>query len=175
MSPIVDSRWTEARRKSAAKREAAEDAEARKEWLIPLALLIAGVGVVITAAMVRESGGEADAPPPWLFALIYPVRLAIEVVIGMLGLWAACALWLGGAGPLGLGLLRLAGIYAIYDAIVIAIPLGMISGIIGLLVYIGLLVKLFDLEAADAIMLVIITFVLKLGVGLGLMALLAGL
>jgi hypothetical protein len=41
-------------------------------------------------------------------------------------------------------------------------------------VYVALLARLFDLEATEAALLVIITFALKFVIGLGLMALLAG-
>lgn len=94
---------------------------------------------------------------------MYPVIIAVELVFGLLGLWIAAKLWLGGVGPLGLGILRLAGIYAITDLIAMLVaPLMILGWFIRVVVYVGLLAWLFDLEPNDSIIVALITWLLKL-------------
>ena len=82
--------------------------------------------------------------------------------MGVAGLWLAAKLWLGGAGPLGLAILRLAGIYAMTDLIgIVVAPLLMVGWLIKIAVYVAMLAWLFDFEIAESIMVALITFVLK--------------
>ena len=95
------------------------------------------------------------------FFLAYPIWLAFEVVVGVAGLWVAAKLLLGGAGPLLLAIVRLAGLYAVSDAVYVVIPLPIIGYLASVVVYIGLLASLFDFELGEAIAVGLITFVLK--------------
>ncbi len=181
MSPIYDPRFSKVRRNRdlAAERDAADQA-ARMEPVKPLVLLaVAGTTVVIALA-VRGSPGAG--PPP---ALLYPVQLSLGVAAGTLGLWAASKLWLGGAGPLGLAILRLAAVHAAVDVIAV-ITLPMFVGpvfygprivwfwIVQGICFAWLLCWLFDLDISDSILLAIITWVLKIATALALGLLLAG-
>lgn len=81
----------------------------------------------------------------------------------------------GGAGPLGLAILRLAGIYAAVDLLAVIIaPLFFVGWLIQLVCYVCLLAWLFELEVSESIALAVVTFLLKVGAGLILAATLAG-
>lgn len=68
--------------------------------------------------------------------------------------------------PLGLAILRLAGIYAATDLISLVVaPLMIVGWIIHVVCYVGLLAWLFDLQIAESVILAVITFVLKVAGG----------
>ncbi len=173
MSPIQDprfsgSRWSETLEKD---RQAAERA-GKLEYIKPLIMLVVGGGIVMTALAAADAEiGGAGATAAAAAATMYPIVLAIEVVFGIIGLLIASYLFLGGAGPLGLAVLRLAGIYAAVDCVaVIASPLMFLSWIIQGVLYIGLLAWLFELEFTDTLLLAVITFVLKIVAGFAVIA-----
>ena len=88
--------------------------------------------------------------------------------------WCPSYGW-GGAGPLGLAILRLAGIYAAVDLLAVIIaPLFFVGWLIQLVCYVCLLAWLFELEVSESIALAVVTFLLKVGAGLILAATLAG-
>ncbi len=141
------------------------------EYLKPLAMLLLGGGTVVAWLFLTPAVG-ADGPAA---ALRYPVVLAIELVFGVAGLWVVSKLWLGGAGPLGLAILRLAGIYTAVDLLAVIIaPLFFVGWLIQLVCYVCLLAWLFELEVSESIALALVTFLLKVGAGLILAATLAG-
>lgn len=121
------------------------------EYIKPLVMLVAGAATVMLLDI-----GDASA-------LLYPVLLAIELAFGLAGLWLACKLYVGGAGPLGLAVLRLAGIYAATDVIaMLADPLGALGLIIHLLCFVGLLAWLFDFDPWETVVVLVVTFLLKI-------------
>lgn len=143
---------------------------ARREYFIPAAMLVLGVGVVLALRFILNGNAA-----PGALVGGYLIGLGIEVVVGVVGLFVAARLWLGGAGPLPLGILRLAGIYAVVDAVSIVVsPLLGFGWVIRLGVYLGLLSWLFDMDLRDSAMLGIITFALKIAVGFALVALAFG-
>jgi hypothetical protein len=164
MSPVQDPRFSAARREQIAEkdREMFERA-ARAEVTIPLAIL--GVcGIAVLGHDVLAAGWEGAA-----VRLVYYI---IQLLLGVLGLWVAATLWLGGAGPLSLAVLRLAAIYTVYDLILIgatAMGLAFLAWFICAVVYISLLAWLFDLEWMDALILAVVTFVIKVAVGAALL------
>ncbi len=175
MSPIHDPRFSSTRWKERlAESRAASEQAARTEYLKPLAMLLLGGGTVMAWLFLTPAQG-ADAPAAATVALLYPVVLAIELLFGVAGLWVVSKLWLGGAGPLGLAILRLAGIYAVVDLLAVIIaPLFFVGWLIQLVCYVCLLAWLFELEVSESIVLALVTFVLKVGAGLILAATLAG-
>ena len=154
MSPIPDPRFSKTRRAETLRKEReAGDLAARMEYIKPLVMLVIG-GTAVMGVRFFSAGAGA--------ALLYPVALSIELVFGVAGLWLAAKLWLGGAGPLALAILRLAGIYAATDLIASLVSPWMFLGwAIHIACYLGLLTWLFELDLADSIMLAVITFLLK--------------
>ncbi len=166
MSPIPDPRFSKARwDKTLEQDREAGDRASRMEYIKPLVMLIVG-GAVMMGVWAFADRGMADAPTGPLVALLYPVWLLVELVFGVVGLWITTKLWLGGVGPLGLAILRLAGIYAATDLIQLVVaPLMIVGWIIHLVSYVLLLAWLFDLEIAESVILAVITFLLKVAGG----------
>ncbi len=153
MSPVHDPRFSNRLAKRDKEREAAARAH-RMEYIKPLVMLGLGAGIIM--GMLHSQGGSE-------LAMVYPIRIAIQLVFGVAGLWVAAKLWLGGVGPLGLGILRLAGIYAITDLVaLVAAPLMILGWFIHIILYVCLLAWLFDLEFSDSIIVAVITFLLKI-------------
>ena len=152
-------------------------------------MLLLGVVVVVGSLLSSGSAGP-DEMSGVSNALHYVLVLSIELIVGVAGLWAASTIWLGGMGPLGLGILRLAGIYAMTDLIGLFLgSFGMtftftyfdflddtafVIWLIQMVCYVAMLAWLFELDLGDSIMLAILTFVLKIGTALALGAILAG-
>jgi len=167
MSPIQDPRFSHAHKSQMRQqdRDAGERA-ARMEYIKPTVMLLLGGGIVVGSVLSSGSAGSA---------LLYVLVISVELIVGVAGLWAASALWLGGMGPLGLGILRLAGIYAMTDMIALFLgELAFVGSLIQLVCYVAMLAWLFDLDPAESILLAILTFVLKIGAGFALGAILAG-
>ena len=167
MSPIQDPRFSAAHKRETLQqdRDAGERA-ARMEYIKPTVMLLLGGGIVMGS--VLSSGGAGSA-------LLYVLVISIELIVGVAGLWAASAIWLGGMGPLGLGILRLAGIYAMTDMITLFLgELAFVGWLIRLVCYVGMLAWLFDLDPAESILLAILTFVLKIVAGITIAVILAG-
>ncbi len=173
MSPFVDPKRSPDRWKAILDQERAESVLAgRMEYYKPLALLIICGGIV--TGHLAYAGGDANASGLTLAAL-YPVILGVKLLVGVIGLWIACSLWLGGVGTLGLAILRLAGIYATADLVtLIAEPLMLLSWLIRVTVYVCLIAWLFDLDVRESIIVAIITWLLKVVTGAILVMAFAG-
>ncbi|MCH7849208.1 MAG: hypothetical protein IIB53_12690 [Planctomycetes bacterium] len=167
MSPIQDPRFSHAHKSQMRQqdRDAGERA-ARMEYIKPTVMLLLGGGIVVGSVLSSGSAGSA---------LLYVLVLSVELIVGVAGLWAASAIWLGGMGPLGLGILRLAGIYAMTDMIALFLgELAFVGLLIQLVCYVAMLAWLFELDPAESILLAILTFVLKIVAGFAIAIVLAG-
>ena len=102
---------------------------------------------------------------PTGFGMIgYSILFTINLVFGLLIYWVCCALWIGFGESLALGLVKLAGIYAISSfaqVVLLMTPVPLAGWLISVIIYISLLKKMLDLETFDAIVLVVLTFVAK--------------
>jgi hypothetical protein len=143
-------------------------------FVIPLGMLLAGFGVM--TGLVTLPGADLAPQAPGAYALY----LTVEVVVGVAVVWSAATLWLGGAGPLPLAVLRLAGVFAVLDALAALLaPLLELVPVPGaaLIVHAGVLLALigwqFDLNLRDALIVGVAAFALKLGTVLVLGAALA--
>jgi hypothetical protein len=175
MSPVHDPRFSEARRRQGTllDQEAGEQA-ARMEYVKPLVMLVVG-GATVTAILLLAGSDDPDAPSGAISALAYPIGLALELAFGVAGLWIAAKLWLGGAGPLGLAILRLAGIYAMTDLIgMVVAPLQMVGWLITLVLYVVMLAWLFDFEIVESAFVALITFLLKIFGGVVIFSMITG-
>lgn len=169
--PIEDPSFAARRREVEAKEAAAAERGGRMEYVKPLVMLVVGAGVVMGITAVNNGTEEVGGA---LLAALYPVGLAIELVFGVVGLIIACRLWIGGAGPVGLAILRLAGIYAVTDVVaILSEGLMFLSWLIQAVVYVCLLAWLFELEVSESIILALITWILKVAAGFMLVILLS--
>src|ERR1043165_1981943 len=113
MSPIIDPRYAAAHRKAVEQERAQSEHEARMEYIKPAGMFVVGFAVKTISLL---NSGDDEFSGAMLFA-VYAVIFGITLLAGVAGLWVASKLWLGGAGSLGLCVLRLAGIYAMVDAL----------------------------------------------------------
>ncbi len=159
MAPVHDPRYSKARWNDvhqADQRDA--EAIARMEYIKPLALVAAGVPIGMLLATRGPAGAEAAVG--WL------VFLGASIVLSMIALFIAARLFLGGGGPLGLDILRIAGAATVADATFLLIAGGFIVSVVSVVgasfVFVGLVVWLFDMDLEDAALLAIIIWVLRI-------------
>lgn len=141
-------------------RDKANSAEiARETYLKPLMYLAVGLlGMCLIHAF--RFGGGPDA------VVAYGLGYAIQLVIGLIVYLSCCAIWIGFDAPMHLTVLRIAGIYALVDLIgtvlsFIPIMGGIIGWIVGLLIYIGLLMDLLELDIQDTVIVALLTSVVR--------------
>ena len=138
----------------------------RMEYIKPGVML--AVGFVITLLLAAASGEDATAGLIGS-AIVFPVVLAVQVVAGVIGLLIVSVLWMGGAGALGLGILRMAGVCAVSNiALFILGPLGCLGLPAIALIYTGLIAWLFDVELLDAAAVAVVSFLLIVGSMVGM-------
>jgi len=159
MSPVNDPRYSKARWNEAHQAEQ-QDAEAvaRMEYIKPLVLVAAGVPIGMLLATRGAAGVEAAVG--WL------IFLGLSIVLSMIALFISGRLFLGGGGPLGLDILRIAGAATIADAVYLLLAGGFSPSLMSVLgasfVFVGLVVWLFDMDLEDAALLAIIIWVLRI-------------
>ncbi|HVU64054.1 MAG TPA: hypothetical protein VHC70_08760 [Phycisphaerales bacterium] len=155
----------------------------REMYIKPLILIGIGVAVVVLAEFIAGSLGGSAAGAGALAgskaALYYIVSYPILLAVGFIAYVLCSMMFIGFDEPLGVTFLRLGAVYAItdaVDAVVHPIPfVSWIGWIITGIVYIGLLMQLMELDLEDAWLVAVITFVVKMGVGIGLFVLASGL
>lgn len=122
-----------------------------KEFIIPGALL--GIGVVIyliQALLTRGTTGMGAT----LIALF--VLLAIKVVLGLIACLLAAKFMGCSYGALWSGVLKLAAIFIFPGAVAVLIPIPIFAFIVTVLLYWGLIEKLFDMDVNKTITTVIV-------------------
>lgn len=103
----------------------------------------------------------------------YFLTYIITVPIGVLGYFLCCVLWMGFDAPMHLTALRLAGVYALVDMVYVLVGIGpgvMMVGLLPLALYGALLAESLDLELQDAIIVGLVTFLIKFGAMLAIAA-----
>ncbi len=175
MSPVPDPRYSQARwDKNLQENREADEQAVRMEYIKPLVMLLVG-GLVVMGLHLMTTPEDPDGISGLVLAAGYPIGLAIELAFGVAGLWIAATLWLGGAGPLGLAIVRLAGIYAMTDLIgIIVAPLVMVGWLIMVVLYVVMLAWLFEFDINESIMVALITFLLKFFAGVVIFSLIMG-
>ncbi len=130
----------------------------RRAYMVPAVMLGAGVGVISIAFAVT---GHAELIPNFL------VALAVSTALGVLAFFMMCATWIGFDAPTHLTALRLSGIEAAATAVwlvmVLLVPWFLVWGLV---IWLGTLIvtaHLLEIELAEAFVLGVIKFVLRLG------------
>jgi hypothetical protein len=129
---------------------------ARAAYMKPIIQFAAGALVLSFVAAGSEN-------PGW-FAIIYTVKLAIGVPIGVLAFFLCCLLWMGFDAPMHLTALRLAGIYAVVDAVGAVLgllPIPLVPFLLTMALYIGMLAESLELDLQDAILVGLVTWFIK--------------
>ena len=172
MPPIQDPRFSKARWNETLQeqREATERTD-RMEYIKPLVML--GVCAPIALGLfVRLASSDPEVSAAG-FAVVYSIGLGVSVAVGILALFIASQLYLGGAGPLGLATLRIAGACAAQDVAYLLLGGGVrltaFPFLTAVFIFVGLVVWLFEIDLSDAALVAIIILVLKLLVWVALM------
>ncbi|MCC6677224.1 MAG: zinc ribbon domain-containing protein [Phycisphaerales bacterium] len=150
----------------------AEDSKraARDVWTKPLGMIAAGVvGIGIWELLADHTGrGLAESL----------LGIAIQVPIGLLVYFICCLLWIGFDMPWRYITLRLAAVYAITGLVSLPvnyIPIGVVRLGIMVIVYIGLLMDMLDLELQDAAIVAVLTVLANVFIAFTIAVYLAGL
>jgi len=142
---------------------------AREAYLKPLIYFVVGfLGVCLIQAFQHGLGG----------VVFYGVSYAIQVPIGLAVFWVCCLVWIGFDAPIHLTALRLAGIYALVDfagSILGFIPImgGVIGWLVSLLIYIGLLMDLLEMDLQDTVIVALLTSLAKTVIAIFVLVLIA--
>jgi len=151
----------------------AEDSKRTVKSAYQTPLLMFFIG--LTAAFAIRAGlAQHDGVPVQGVLVVYAVGFAVSYVIGLVVL-AIAAKIVGYAAPVGLTMIRLAGIYAVMDAInplLMFIPI--LGWIVSIFIYVQLMMSLLELELQDAMILGVLTFAAKVFVVLVVLGLLFG-
>lgn len=143
---------------------------ARDAWVKPLIMIVVGVlGMLLWQGMADPSGGEVVASL---------IGLAIKVPIGLAIYFVCCLIWIGFDMPWRLITLRLIAVYAIVGLVglpVAYIPIGIVRLGIMVVVYVGLLMDMLDMEVQDAVIVAVATYIAQLYLALIVAAYLMGL
>jgi hypothetical protein len=127
--------------------ERKETSQQTVKWAYLKPLIMMGIGLALVMGLAVGQYGEGAA-------VLYLMKYAVGVPIGGAVFWVCCLMWIGFDAPFHLTLIRLAGIYAVVDAVALAtgfLPVLIVGRVITLAVYIALLADLMDMDYTDAI------------------------
>lgn len=105
----------------------------------------------------------------WPALVVYPIVLATQSIIGLFAFYACCFLWIGFDAPMRLNLLRLASIYAVVaaaDAFFVLVPVPFIAWIVPIILFVSLFIQQMEVDAVDAVAVLILTWIIGFGVAL---------
>lgn len=130
------------------------------------ALVLLVLGFVALGGYGISAAGAGGAA---MILLIYGIYAIISVVAGVAAAFITASILGASFGLFGSAVLRLAGIIVFTSAIAVAIPFG---GLLSLIVYIGLLMWLFELDPMEVLVFTIILWLMRFVVGFLLAAML---
>lgn len=143
----------------------------RSAYQTPLLMFFIGIlaAISIRAGLAQHDGDSVSGA-----LLYYAVAYSASYIIGLVVLAIAARL-VGYSAPVGLTMIRLAGIYAVMDAInPLLMFLPILGWIVSIFIYVQLMMSLLDLELQDAMILGVLTFAAKVIVVMAVLSLLLG-
>jgi hypothetical protein len=146
-------------------RGAGSDAAVRP-YLVPLVLLAIGLGLYVAVAF-QQAGARSAAV---VFGLVLLLGV-IETIVGIAVAYAVAMLMGTNFGELKAAFVKFAGIFIFTGALSALIPFG---GLLALLVYLLLLIWLFELEMFEAIVFAIVLGLVRLALASLIFAAIAG-
>ncbi|MCA9289201.1 MAG: hypothetical protein KDA05_11485 [Phycisphaerales bacterium] len=164
---------TRQNKRALAEAKAARDV-VREAYTKPLIMFGVGLAISVVAAMI----GAGSLSAGFTATAAYLIAYAIYVPLGVAVFLLCCLVWLGFDAPIHLIALRLAAVYAVTDAVgvfVAFIPLGIIQMAIIVIVHVGLLQDMLELDLTDAILVGLLTFGARLIIFLFAVAWISGL
>lgn len=150
----------------------AEDSRraARDAWQKPLIMIGVGLAGVATWQLIADPTGRK------LFISL--LNIGVQVPIGLTVYFLCCLAWIGFDMPWRYITLRLIAVYAVTSLVKLPvdhIPVGMVRLGIMVIVYIGLLMDMLDLDVQDAAIVAVATVIANLFIVLTLVMWLTGL
>jgi len=122
--------------------------------LIQFAIGAIGIGFILISQQETELFMN--------YLLLYGIRVPIGVAV----FFACCLVWMGFDAPMHLTAIRLAGVYALVDLLAVLLvtflPIPLFINVIVLFVYVGLLADSLDLDLQDAIIVGLITYLVRI-------------
>jgi len=138
----------------------------RREYLIAAGLMIGGLAALAVSVLIMQAPAAL---------LLYLLAYVFLIPIGILGFYICSWIWIGFDAPFMLTVIRLVAIYAAADTLgVLLDDIPAVGFFVPLAVYIALLSKLLDLELSEAIIVAVVTFLLRMVVGLAVFVVIAG-
>jgi hypothetical protein len=139
---------------------------ARMAYIKPAIMLAAGLG--LATIILASQAGSMVIP-------IYLLKFAIGFVISLVVYFVCSLIFIGFDEPFHLMTLRLAGVYAVMEAITLIVeqlPLGIGVPILLGAIWIGLMVTVMEIDKEDAIIYGVLSFVVKIAVGIFVLSML---
>lgn len=148
--------------------KAIEAQHRRDQYWKPLAMVAIGLAGVIAVLMFDGRAGVV----PW-----YLASLGVSVPLGLAAYWLLCMMWIGFDEPFHVTALKLAAIFSVVDMTHEAVELTGIPylpWVVSTAAYIGLLIKMLDLETTEAVAVAVLTNFLRTLAALAVIAWLSG-
>lgn len=153
-------------RTSRRERDREESRRRAKRAYITPACMLAG-GLAATAIILGSSSVAAIPAYLLVFAIGFVVSLIVYLVCSVI--------FIGFDEPLPLTAMRLAGVYAVVDAlfaIISLLPFGFLGWVVISIVWVGLMVEVMEIETLDAVIFGVLSFIAKVLVVIAAAALL---
>ena len=175
MSPIYDPRFSQTKRDESIQLEQeASKQSSRIEYIKPLAIF--AITFPISLILVANSGGwEQDVTAASALGF-FVIKFGLSLLLAMIALLIAAKILIGGFGPIGLAVLRLASALAVFDVVLLLLGDGwhftVFPGLVATIILACMIVWLFDFDLAEGALVAIIICVLKLALEIGIFFLL---
>lgn len=137
-----------------ASKDATSDAT---EFKIPVALLIAGLAIIFGYALVVAGPSLAKA-----VILMQVIGLAIMIPLGIVACYITAKLLSIDFGDVRSASAKLAAIFTFPSAVALLIPWGPVAWLVSVLLYLGLLTWLFDMEGWDPLICAIVIWLVRI-------------
>lgn len=138
--------------------DAAKDtASDATEFKIPVALLIAALAIIFGYALVIAGPSIAKA-----VILMQVIGLAIMIPLGILACFITAKVLSIEFGPIRSASAKLAAIFTFPSAVALLIPWGPVAWLVSVLLYLGLLAWLFDMEGWDPLICAIVIWLVRI-------------
>jgi hypothetical protein len=129
----------------------------RMEYLKPVIMFVASFAVIAGVLIAKDQGA---AIPVMLLAF------GVNVVIGLVMFWVCTLVYVDYEGPVLLTALRLLGIYGVCEVADLVMrsyfPIPVLRWAVPAFIYVGLLADMLDLELAEAVVVALVTWIVRL-------------
>lgn len=164
MSPIYDPRFSQTKREGALQLEQDASKQAsRIEYIKPLVIL----GIAFPLAMMMVVGSIVPRQDVTTASILgfSVISFGLSLLLAMVALLIASKILIGNFGPIGLAVLRMASVLAVFDVVYLLLGGGwnitVFPGLVATVILVGMIVWLFDLDLISGALVAIIIFVLK--------------